>query len=222
MIKGAASGAGSKPMAAAIRACREHLVQAAIFSALLNLLYLVPSIYMLQVYDRVVPTRGLTTLTMLTMIFVFAIATVAGLDYLRSRLLVRASARLDRLLSASIMSALMRTGAQTPKSSAALRDFDQFRQTITGVGVLALFDAPWAPIYVLVCFMLHPSLGALAILGAGVLLFFSWRNEKATHLPLKEANKAATMAYTGIEGSIGAQGASNSASTPTPVIVWRN
>jgi ATP-binding cassette subfamily C protein len=206
MIKGAASGAGSKPMAAAIRACREHLVQAAIFSALLNLLYLVPSIYMLQVYDRVVPTRGLTTLTMLTMIFVFAIATVAGLDYLRSRLLVRASARLDRLLSASIMSALMRTGAQTPKSSAALRDFDQFRQTITGVGVLALFDAPWAPIYVLVCFMLHPSLGALAILGAGVLLFFSWRNEKATHLPLKEANKAATMAYTGIEGSIGAAG----------------
>lgn len=194
------------PLARGLRACRHHFLTAAVFSALLNLLYLVPSLYMLQVYDRVVPTRGLTTLAMLTVIFVFAVLTLSGLDYLRSRLLVRASTRLDRLLAGDVLNALFRTGATSAQSSAALREFDVLRQTITGAGILALLDAPWSPIYILVCFLLHPALGAMAVVGAGVTLGLTWLNERATHLPLKHANVAANQSYQSIDQSLGASG----------------
>jgi ATP-binding cassette subfamily C protein len=197
---------GEKPVKAALNACRDHLVTAAIFSALLNLLYLAPSIYMLQVYDRAVPTRGLITLAMLTLIFLLAAGTIAALDYIRSRILIRASARLDRLLSGQILSALLRTGADGKRSSALLRDFDSFRQTATGLGVLALFDAPWSPIYILVCFFLHWALGAMALVGAILLLIVAWRNERATIDPIKQANVIANLAYRGIDGSMGSAG----------------
>lgn len=194
------------PLARAIRACRSHLVNAAIFSALLNLLYLVPSLYMLQVYDRVVPTRGLITLAMLTVIFVFAVATLSGLEYLRARLLVRASMRLDRALSGEVLDALFRSDNPAAKSSMMLREFDVLRQTITGTGILALLDAPWSPIYILVCFLLHPALGGLAIVGAIITLGMTWLNERATHLPLKYANIAANRAYLSVDGSMASAG----------------
>ena len=196
----------NNPLSVGLRACREHMVTAAVFSALLNMLYLVPSIYMLQVYDRVVPTRGVTTLMMLTAIFAFAVATLSGLDYLRSRLLVRASARLDRLLSGEVLSALFRTGAGSSRSSAALREFDVLRQTLTGSGILALLDAPWAPIYILVCFLLHPLLGLMAVVGAAILLLLTWLNERATRDPLKHANATANLSYQSIDGSLGLAG----------------
>ena len=186
----------------ALNACRDHLVQAATFSALLNLLYLAPSIYMLQVYDRAVPTRGVMTLAMLSLIFVFAVLTISALDLIRSRILVRASARLDRLLSGPILLALLRSKRDNARSSAILRDFDGFRQTVTGLGMLALFDAPWAPIYIIVCFMLHWSLGLMALVGALILMFITWRNERATSDPVKVATQAANLAYRGIDGSL--------------------
>jgi PrtD family type I secretion system ABC transporter len=196
----------TNPIAIAISACRSHLVLAALFSALLNLLYLVPSLYMLQVYDRVVPTRGVTTLAMLTLIFIVAIITLNGLDYLRSRLLVRASTRLDRLLSGEVLSALFRTGMNRNRSSAALREFDILRQTLTGSAILAVLDAPWTPIYVLVCFLLHPALGAMALIGSALLLLLSWLNEKATREPLKQANLTANLSYMSIDSSLAAAG----------------
>ncbi len=194
------------PLGRALRACRQHLVTAAVFSALLNVLYLVPSLYMLQVYDRVVPTRGLTTLAMLTLVFMFAIATLSGLDYLRSRLLVRASARLDRLMAGEILTALFRAGSTSAQSSVALREFDVLRQTVTGAGILALLDAPWSPIYIGVCFLLHPALGAMALVGVIITLLLTWLNERATNLPLKYANNAANEAYMSLDGSLGAAG----------------
>lgn len=196
------------PVLAAVAACRRYFVNAAIFSAFLNVLYLAPTLYMLQVYDRVVPTRGVVTLVMLTLIFVAAVATIALLDLVRTRLLVRASARLDRMLSASILEALLHTsvGTNGARTSAVLREFDVFRQTMTGIGVLALFDAPWAPIYIAVCFLIHPALGAMALVGAIVLAGLSWLNERATSEPTKEANTRAQLAYAGIDTSLGSAG----------------
>ena len=89
--------------ASALRACRKHFIAVAAFSALLNLLFLVPMLYMLQVYDRVIPTRGSLTLFFITLVLLFGLISLAMLDYVRSRLLVRASIRLDRLLSGVLL-----------------------------------------------------------------------------------------------------------------------
>src|ERR1700733_5990078 len=93
------------PLRAAFAACRRHLVFAGLFSALLNLLYLAPTIYMLQVYDRVVPTRGRLTLLFLTLALLLALGTLSLLDLARSRILVRAGARLERTLAAAVLEA---------------------------------------------------------------------------------------------------------------------
>ncbi len=200
--------AAATPIRTAVAACRAHFINAAVFSAFLNILYLAPTLYMLQVYDRVVPTRGTVTLAMLSLIFVGAVATIALLDLVRTRLLVRASARLDRLLSANILEALLQTSVagRGARTATVLREFDTFRQTMTGVGALALFDAPWAPIYIFVCFIIHPALGAMALVGALVLSLMSWLNERATSDPIKQANVSAQTAYAGIDLSLGSAG----------------
>jgi ATP-binding cassette subfamily C protein len=157
-------------LADAVRGCRRHLLFAAIFSGLVNVLYLVPSIFMLQVYDRVVPTRGGATLFLLTLVLVVSLIVFALLDMMRMRLLLRASLRLERRAAPGILLRILGTDAATPgQRSQAMRDFDTIRATLTGPTILALFDAPWAPIYVLISFLLHPWIGVLA-LGSALLL----------------------------------------------------
>ena len=94
-------------MEGVVRAVRGHFLWAALFSALANLLFLAPTLYMLQIYDRVVPTRGETTLAFLTLVLLFALATLSLLEYVRSRILVRASVRLDRLLAGRLIAATL-------------------------------------------------------------------------------------------------------------------
>jgi ATP-binding cassette subfamily C protein len=185
------------PMEAALRACRRHFRAAAVFSALLNLLFIAPMLYMLQVYDRVVPTQSGLTLTFLTVVLLFALATLSLLDFIRSRLLIRASVRLDRLLSRAIIDASLARSADGGHkgSKQAVREFDKLRQALSGPGVIAAFDAPWTPIYVLVSFVIHPYLGVLALVGALTLLFLAWRNEVGTRARLQQANEAAGKAY---------------------------
>ncbi|MEP7350094.1 MAG: type I secretion system permease/ATPase [Sphingorhabdus sp.] len=207
MISILAARSVAKPLADALRECRQHLVQAAIFSALLNLLFLAPALYMMQVYDRVVPTRGIQTLVMLTIIYLFAVATLAGLDWLRARLLVRAAARLDRLLVGNILKALLEIPDQARnKSGSVLREFDTFRQTMTGPSVVALFDAPWSPIYILVCFLLHPLIGLFALVCSVALLGIGYLNERAMKESLSRAIMAQQQAYQSIEGTLRASG----------------
>lgn len=184
-------------LTAAFGACRRHFLYAAIFSALLNLLYLAPTLYMLQVYDKVVPTRGAMTLGFLTLVLLFALGALSLLDLMRSRLLVRASMRLDRLLSGAVLDATLArpAAAREGLTKQALREFDNLRQTLTGIGALAVFDAPWTPIYILVAFVIHPTLGLLGLVGAAALLALAWRNERATRARLQKANEAANTAY---------------------------
>jgi len=188
--------AASTPLQNALQACRQHLVSAAVFSAFLNLLFLAPTLYMLQVYDRVVPTRSGLTLLFITGALLLALATLSLLDTVRSRLLVRASIRLDRQLSGIVLDATLgRAGGAQAMSKQAVRELDTFRQTLTGAGILAAFDAPWVPIYILVCVIIHPLLGLLALIGGILLLLVAWRNEVATRGPLQKANEAASIAY---------------------------
>jgi ATP-binding cassette subfamily C exporter for protease/lipase len=186
---------------AALEACRRHFFYAMLFSALLNLLFLAPVLYMLQVYDRVIPTGGVTTLFFLTLVLLFALLTMSALDALRSRLLVRASVRLDRDLAGAILdSTLARPELGTQGiAKQALREFDVLRQTMTGPAIIGLFDAPWVPIYILVAAIIHPWIGLLALAGVGIALFLAWRNEEVTNHRLKRANEVAGRAYANYE-----------------------
>jgi PrtD family type I secretion system ABC transporter len=180
---------------AAIGACRSHLIHAGLFSAIINFLYLAPTIYMLQVYDRVVPTRGVSTLVFLTLLLLCSLATLSLLDLTRSRLLVRASARLEKLLAGPILRASL-SRQLGGKGTQAMRDFDSLRQTLTGAGVLALFDAPWTPVYIGICFLLHPMLGVMAVVGSAALIGLTLLNERITRPYLDRANWAAAWSYT--------------------------
>jgi len=185
---------GTEPLAQALRACRTHFVWAAVFSALVNLLYLTPTIYMMQVYDRVVPTGGVTTLVLITVVGVFALATLATLDWLRGRLLLRAGLRLDRLLSAKVLARVVDMQAKAPNTQ-ALREFDNVRSALTGSGMMAIFDAPWTPLYLAFCFLLHPAIGTLTLVGGLILITIAVLNERDTRARLKRAIGASNAAY---------------------------
>ncbi|MFL6750065.1 MAG: type I secretion system permease/ATPase [Sphingomicrobium sp.] len=184
-------------VAGALRACRRHFFAVAAFSALLNMLFLVPMLYMLQIYDRVIPSRGHLTLIFLTLVLLFGLVTLALLDFVRSRLLVRASIRLDRQLSGVLLDTSLARRDRTFDAVArqSMREFDTLRQALTGPAILALCDAPWSPIYILVCFLIHPLIGLLALVGAVLLILITLRNHGATSGHLQTANEAAARAY---------------------------
>lgn len=142
-----------RPLADAVRSCRPHFLAAAIFSFLLNLLFLAPALYMLQVYDRVVATGGKTTLLFVTLALAIALVTLAALDAIRSRLMVRASIRLEAAIAPRLLRRMLSVGGSA--NAPAMRDLDTVRQTIGSPVAAALFDAPFAPIFILVAFLLH-------------------------------------------------------------------
>jgi PrtD family type I secretion system ABC transporter len=184
-------------------ACRRYFVTALLFSLAINLLYLASPLYMLQVYDRVVSSGSHVTLVMLTLVLLVALAALAGLDSVRARILARASIHLDRLLAGRVVTVTMESAARGATArSQPLRDFDSFRQFITGSGIHAVFDLPWAPIYIGVIFLLHPWLGTFALGSAIVLVLMALLNERMVRQPLTEANNAATRNYSFTEMSL--------------------
>jgi ATP-binding cassette subfamily C exporter for protease/lipase len=186
----------------ALNGCRRHFVAAAGFSALVNLLYIAPTLYMLQVYDRVVPTQGRLTLLFVTLVLLFALATLALLDRIRARLLVRAGVQLDTALAPVILDATLgRPGLSGARQ--ALREFDVLRGTMSGQAILAAFDAPWVPIYIIVCFLVHPWIGAVAIFGCLILPAIAWANERTTHDRLIRAQEIASASYANQEVVLG-------------------
>lgn len=186
---------GTEPLAQALRACRWHLLFAFGFSALVNILYLAPTLYMMQVYDRVVPTGGLLTLAFVTAVVAFALATLAMLDHIRARILIRAGLRLDRLLAGAVLSRVIGSKEGGSRVAQAMREFDQVRATLSGQGALAICDAPWTPVYLLFCFLLHPALGVLTLVGGIALLVLAVLNERSAKPRVEAATKASSAAY---------------------------
>ena len=173
------------PMRRAMDAARATLRKVAFFSCFINLLMLISSIYMLQVYDRVLASRSGHTLLYLTLFAGGCLVTLALLEIVRSRLLVRMGARFDAQLSERVFSRTLAHG----RSGQSLRDLDQLRTFLTGPQTLSLLDAPWTPIYVALVYLLHPWLGHVALLGGVVLLGLGFWNERYTKVPLAEAGK---------------------------------
>jgi PrtD family type I secretion system ABC transporter len=187
----------------AASACRSYFLTAAAFSLAINLLYLAAPLYMLQVYDRVVASASHVTLIMLTIVLLFALATLAVLDSARAHVLSRASVRLDRFMAGRVVAATFENAIRSgPTRVLPLRDFDNVRQFITGAGIHAVFDLPWAPIYIGVIFLLHPLLGAFALMSAITLVAMALVNEWITREPLAQAGDAAARNYSFTETSL--------------------
>ena len=182
---------------AVISASRTAIASAALFSLFLNLLMLVPSIYMLQVYDRVLSTGSVPTLLMLTLITTFMFIIFGGLEWLRAQVMIVASMRFDAALGPRVHDAIFnRTIASSGRRASAqpLEDIDRVRQFVTGPGLFALLDAPWVPIYVALMFVFHPWTGWAAIFSMVVLAGLTVWTELATHHLLQEANRSSMAA----------------------------
>src|SRR5258706_2463873 len=186
-----------------LKACRGYFTTVAVFSAAINILYLASPLYMLQVYDRVISSSSVVTLVMLTFALLLAFLALAALDVVRPKVLARASIRLDRLLAGRVVVAVIESAsAMGGARSQLLRDFDTFRQFITGAGIHAVFDLPWAPLYILVIFMLHPLLGGFALGCAMLLVIMALVNERLVRPPINESNEAASRNYSFTEMSL--------------------
>ncbi len=159
------------PLRQAIAACRKQLVAVGLFSGVVNILQLASSLYMMQVFDRVMATRVLDTLFYLTVITMFALLVMALLEAARSQVMQRAGAWIEqRVAPESFVRAIESTLRGRPYRMEALRDLAVARGFLGSPGMLALYDVPWVPIYIGIIFLMHPILGAIA-LGGGVLLF---------------------------------------------------
>jgi PrtD family type I secretion system ABC transporter len=177
----------------ALADCRPHFVAAAVFSLLINILYLAPTIYMLQVYDRVVPTAGTTTLLFVTLALAFALLALSGLDMVRNRLLIRASQRIDALIAPRILKQMM--AHDSGAAAQAMRDFDAVRSAMSTPAIAAIFDLPWTPVFLIVAFMLHFWIGILAIIASIALVTLAWMNQRATQKKMEIATSAMASAH---------------------------
>jgi ATP-binding cassette subfamily C exporter for protease/lipase len=161
-----------------------------VFSAITNMLMLAPSIYMLQVYDRVLASSNEVTLLMLTLVLLGAYLFMCGLELIRSFVLVRVGARFDMMLNKRVYTAAFEQNLKTGAGNAgqALSDLTNLRQFLTGNALFAFFDAPWFPIYLIVIFFFDAGLGLFALGGTVVLVILAVVNEAITRKPLAEAN----------------------------------
>jgi len=184
---------GQSGLRGALASLRREFGHAGLLSVVTNVLMLTPTIYMLQVYDRVLLSRSELTLLAVSLIALAMYACVALAEWWRTRVLVQAGQRLDAALAGPLMDADFAASLQGKSSSATrpLADLIQVRQFLTGPGILAFFDAPWAPIYIAVLFVLHPALGALALVFAAIQCLLAWRGHGRSVAPADAASKAA-------------------------------
>ncbi|QPI09212.1 type I secretion system permease/ATPase [Stutzerimonas stutzeri] len=176
----------------ALKACKGSFLSVGFFSFFVNALMLVPSFYMLQVYGRVVTSGSIPTLVMLTLIMTILMGTMGSLEWVRSRIMVRLSTRLDVLLSRDVYRASFKKALDSggmDASAQPLNDLTGLRQFLTGNGLFAFFDTPWLPVYIGVMFLFHPWYGWFAIGCAIVLLILAVVNERLTGKAIADANK---------------------------------
>ena len=194
-----------KELNESLKSIRHYFIYAGLFSAAVNILMLTPIIYMLQVYDRVISSGSVSTLTMLTLLMVGLMLVMGGFEWVRSMILIAASNRIEQQLRRRVFNASF-THALLSGSGASggqpLNDLSSLRQFLTGNGLFAFFDAPWFPIYVALMFVFHPLFGVVAILAGIVMVLLAWINEVVTTRKLKDANTKANRVNNQVNGSL--------------------
>ncbi len=176
-------------LSAALAACRSAFVGIGIMSGMINILYLTGSFFMLEIYDRVVPSRSVPTLVGLVILAGFLYAAQGILDMIRSRILVRIGSSLDESLGVRVFDTVARLPLKVGVRNDGmqpLRDLDSVRAFLSGLGPIAMFDLPWMPFYIAICFVFHPLIGITALGGALILTVVTVLTEYLTRAPLKE------------------------------------
>ena len=174
----------------AMSACWHAFIAIAVVSGLINILYLTGSFYMLEVYDRVLPSRSIPTLVALSILALTLFAFQGILDVIRSRVMVRIAATLDERLSARVYDIMVQLPLKTRGQGdglAPMRDLDQIRAFLVSTGPSALFDLPWMPFYLLICFLFHFWIGVAALIGALILTSLTLMSEFMTRGPARMA-----------------------------------
>jgi ATP-binding cassette subfamily C exporter for protease/lipase len=195
---------GDSPLRRALWDMRPDLRMAAYLSACINVLMLAPSVYMLQVFDRIMSSGNAMTLIVLTLITAFFFAVIGVSEWLRTRLLVQMGLRFETLVSSRVFNAAVRakTARSAHRADDAMADLSGLRLFLTGNGLFAAMDLPWFPIYVGVLFLLHPALGVLALAGAAVLGWLAWLQHVRTQGPLERAQEAARQENRFVQGKL--------------------
>nr|AAO73503.1 RsaD [Caulobacter vibrioides] len=188
------SGAKPTVLDQAVLVAKPAVITAMVFSFFINVLALISPLYMLQVYDRVLSSRNVATLVVLTLICIFLFVVYGLLEALRTQVLVRAglkfdSAARDPIFKAVLNSTLTRRGG----GGQAFRDMDQVREFMTG-GLIAFCDAPWTPVFIIVSWLLHPFFGVLAIISCLIIFGLAVMNDNATKNPVQMATMASIAA----------------------------
>ncbi|UGV29203.1 type I secretion system permease/ATPase [Rhodopseudomonas boonkerdii] len=191
----------------ALRVCRGAFLGVGLMSCMINILYLTGSFFMLEVYDRVLPSRSVPTLVGLIVLAAGLYIAQGVLDLLRARILVRIGASLDETLSPRVFQTVIQLPLLAGRSNEGLqplRDLDNIRGFLSGQGPSTLFDLPWLPLYLAICFAFHPLIGVTALVGALLLVALTVLTELQTRTPAQEA---ATLAAK--RGGIAASGRRN-------------
>lgn len=176
----------------AMQAAKPALGFAIFLGFFINLLALVAPMYMMQVYDRVIMSRNMTTLLMLTIIAGALLISYGLLEAARSRTLVRSGILFDEKSSDQVFDAVQRTSIvnQNGGTAQGLRDLDRVREYLTGNGLVSLCDAPWVPVFILGCFLLHPWYGFVATAGAIILFLLAIINDRVTRKLLQQGSRS--------------------------------
>jgi PrtD family type I secretion system ABC transporter len=183
-------------LAKALSACRHALIALGLASALVNILYLTGSLYMLEVYDRVLPSRSIATLVGLSILALGLYGFQGLLDVMRGRILIRVGRSLGQSLSLRTYQTIARLALRNPRQGDGLqpiRDLDQVRTFLSGTGPVALLDMPWMPFYIAICFAFHVWMGVGALVGAVLLIGLTLLTEAFTREPTKAAAALATQ-----------------------------
>ena len=178
-------------LAESLAACRSAFVAIGLMSGMSNILMLTGAIFMLEIYDRVLPSRSVPTLIGLIILAGGLYAALGLLDMIRARVLVRIGGRLDESLSGRIYESIVRLPLKIGHRSDGLqplRDLDNVRGFLSGLGPTALFDLPWLPIYLVICYAFHPYIGVAALVGAVILGIITLLTELMTRQPTRAAN----------------------------------
>jgi ATP-binding cassette subfamily C protein len=183
-------------LAEALAACRGAFYGTALISGMSNILMLTGAMFMLEIYDRVLPSRSMPTLIGLLVLAGGLFAALGILDAIRGRILVRIGGELDETLSGRVYDTLvrlpLRAGARSDGTQ-PLRDLDAVRSYLSGLGPVALFDLPWIPLYLAICFAFHPLIGFTALGGAVILIALTLLTEVWMRAPTKAATEAAIV-----------------------------
>ena len=188
----------------ALKSMKKVFISLGIYSFFLNILMLAAPFYMLVIYDVVMPSKNMSTLLLITIITIMFFVGIWILDYVRSKLMIYTSNKLDLILNKRIFNSTFELASKYPNKAniQPVRDFNSIKTFLGGPAVFAFFDFPWFPIYIIILFAFSPIYGLYGLVATAIIILLTWINEKATKEGLEESNSEYRKAINFFENNI--------------------